>query len=147
MGAWRFLNRHAAFCPVVFGFFAMTKRNTTQKAAIRRVFEEDDRPLSPQEVHDAAREIVPGIGIATVYRGLKTFVEEGVLQTVAIPEGPPRYELSGKAHHHHFQCRRCDKVYEIHACSGNMGALTPKGFVLEDHEIILYGACSTCAGI
>ena len=122
----------------------MTKRNTNQKAAIRRVFDEDDRPLSPQEVLDGAREFVPGIGIATVYRSLKTFQDEGVLQAVAIPEGPPRYELAGKAHHHHFQCRQCDKVYEILACSGDMNSLTPPGFTLEDHEIVLYGKCATC---
>lgn len=120
-------------------------RNTSQKAAIRRVFEEDDRPLSPQEVLDAAREYVPKIGIATVYRSIKAFQEEGFLVSVSIPDGPPRYEISGKAHHHHFHCNVCGKVYEIHACSGDMKGITPAGFKLENHEILLYGKCKDCA--
>lgn len=123
----------------------MTVRKTNQKTAIRRVFEEDDRPLTPQEVLDAARAYVPGLGIATVYRSLKALQQEGYLTAVAIPEGPPRYEMAGKAHHHHFHCRTCGRVYEIHACSGDMKGLTPKGFTLEDHEIVLYGQCAGCA--
>lgn len=119
-------------------------RNTSQKAAIRRVFEEDDRPLSPQEVLDAAREYVPKIGIATVYRSIKAFQEEGFLVSVSIPDGPPRYEIAGKAHHHHFHCNVCGKVYEIHACSGDMKSITPAGFKLENHEILLYGKCKDC---
>ena len=119
-------------------------RNTNQKTAIKRVFEVDDRPLSPQEVLDAAKKYVPGIGIATVYRSLKSFQEEGYLTSVALPDGPPRYELAGKAHHHHFHCRHCGKVFEIHACAGDMTAITPQGFKLEDHEILLYGKCKEC---
>ena len=119
-------------------------RKTNQKTAIKRVFEEDDRPLSPQEVLDAAREYVPGLGIATVYRSLKSFQEEGLITSVAIPDGPPRYELAGKGHHHHFHCRQCGRVFEIHACAGDMKNLTPTGFKLLDHEIVLYGFCEDC---
>ena len=119
-------------------------RKTNQKAAIRRVFEEDDRPLSPQEVLEAAKAYVPTLGIATVYRSIKAFQEEGFLTAVAIPDGPPRYELAGKGHHHHFHCRYCGRVFEIHACSGDMKGLTPAGFKLEEHEIVLYGKCQEC---
>ena len=122
-----------------------TKRQTTQKAAILRAFELDDRPLSPQEVLDAARTDVPSLGVATVYRAIKQLLEEETIKSVGLPDGPPRYELAGKAHHHHFQCRYCDKVYEIFACSGGIKPLTPEGFTLEDHEIMLYGRCADCA--
>ncbi len=121
-------------------------RKTSQKTAIRRAFDEDDRPLSPQEVLDAAREYVPGLGIATVYRSLKSFQEDGVIIPVAIPDGPPRYELAGKAHHHHFHCRYCGRVFDFNACSGDMKSITPAGFKLEDHEIVLYGRCKDCSG-
>ena len=45
-------------------------RNTSQRSAILRVFGRITRPLGPQEVLDAARSDVPGLGIATVYRHL-----------------------------------------------------------------------------
>ena len=46
-------------------------RNTEQRRAIRRVMEESGRPLSPREILDLARSLVPGLGIATVYRAVK----------------------------------------------------------------------------
>lgn len=120
------------------------RRQTAQKAAILRAMQEDDRPLSPQEIWESARQDVPALGMATVYRAIKSFMEEGVVEAVGLPDSAPRYELAGKEHHHHFQCRYCDKVYEINACSGGIKTLTPKGFSLEDHEIMLFGRCADC---
>ena len=120
------------------------ERNTRQRQAIRRIFEEIDRPLSPQEVLPAARSYAPGLGIATVYRNVKALVEEGWLASVSLPGEPPRYEMAGKRHHHHFRCRTCDRVFEINGCSTNLIQLTPQGFRLEGHEVVLYGRCVAC---
>ena len=122
-------------------------RNTRQRQAIRRIFEEVDRPLSPQEVLPAAQSYVPGLGIATVYRNLKALVTDGWLESVALPGEPPRYEVAGKRHHHHFRCRTCVRVFEIHGCSTNLAQLTPRGFRLEGHDVVLYGLCTACSKI
>jgi Fur family ferric uptake transcriptional regulator len=121
-------------------------RDTRQRRAIRHVLDVADRPLSPPEVLGHARAAVPGLGLATVYRTLNALVGEGWLVPVEIPGRPPRYERAGKAHHHHFQCRGCGGVYEVHGCPGNMRALTPAGFRLEGHELVLYGVCRDCRG-
>ncbi len=123
-------------------------RNTRQRQAIRRIFEEADRPLSPQEVLPAAQSYVPGLGIATVYRNLKVLVADGWLESVALPGESPRYEVAGKRHHHHFRCRTCDRVFEIDGCSTNLVVqLTPRGFRLEGHDVVLYGLCMACSEI
>lgn len=122
------------------------ERDTQQRRAIGAALDEADRPLGPQEVLDAARRRSPGLGIATVYRTLKAWVESGRLQQVDLPGEPPRYERTGKSHHHHFHCRRCDRVYEIDGCPEGLRGLTPPGFSLESHELVLYGRCSACAG-
>jgi Fe2+ or Zn2+ uptake regulation protein len=77
-------------------------RNTRQKDAIRAAFVETDRPLSPEEVLSYAQRAVADVSIATVYRNLKTLVDDGWLAPVQLPGEPARYELSGKEHHHHF---------------------------------------------
>lgn len=122
------------------------ERNTRQRTAIRRVIEEADRPLTPNEVRDAARALTPGVGIATVYRALKGLVEEGWLNSVELPGEPPRYERQGKAHHHHFHCNRCDRVFEVDGCAGTLPVRVPAGFELSTHEIVLYGLCASCSG-
>ena len=87
----------------------------------------------------------PGLGIATVYRTLKALVEEGALTQVELPGEPPRYETHGKRHHHHFHCRACDRVYELEGCPEGLRSLTPAGFSLESHEVVLYGRCAACS--
>jgi Fur family ferric uptake transcriptional regulator len=121
------------------------ERNTRQRDAIRGAFEEADRPLSVQEAHALATRSVRGLGIATVYRSIKSFLEEDMLEVVELPGEPPRYELTGKDHHHHFRCRRCDRVFDIAGCSGSLQSKLPKGFRVETHEVILYGRCAACA--
>jgi Fur family transcriptional regulator, ferric uptake regulator len=121
------------------------KRKTSQRAALLKAFESAGRPLTPQEALQLAAGHVRGLGIATVYRNLKAMAGNGVLKAVSLPgELTARYELCGKAHHHHFHCRKCHQVFEVDGCPGNIEPLVPKGFFLEDHEVVLYGLCSSC---
>ncbi len=120
------------------------ERNTKQRDAIRQVFEEVPRPLGPNEVLEEGRRHVAGLGIATVYRTINTLLESGWLIPVELPGEPPRYERSGAEHHHHFRCRVCARVFEIHGCPGDLRELTPTGFQLERHEVTLYGQCERC---
>lgn len=120
------------------------ERDTRQRRAIREVLAQADRPLSPGELLEAARARVPGIGQATVYRYLRSLSDEGLVDAVELPGRPSRYELAGKEHHHHFFCRGCDSVYEVEECPGDLAPLTPAGFRLEAHEVVLYGLCPAC---
>ena len=122
----------------------VTQRKTQQRGVVLQVLTEAGRPLSPQEILDAAREIVPSLGIATVYRNVKTLVENGVLEPVELPGSAQRYEVAGKHHHHHFYCSGCDKVFEIEGWSVGMNANLPQDFEVEDHVVVLYGRCSDC---
>ncbi len=121
------------------------QRNTRQKAAIREVFLAMDRPLGPQEVLEHAGSRTAGLGIATVYRNIRTLVEEGWLIPVELPGEPARYEISGKAHHHHFHCETCHKVFDLPGCPVQLKAPLPAGFVSTRHELVLYGHCPDCA--
>jgi len=121
------------------------QRETRQRDAIRRAFTDAGHPLSPREVHERATGDVEKLGIATVYRTVSSLLEQGWLVAVELPGEPARYERAGKAHHHHFHCRECDRVFEVEGCPGNLTAVTPEGFQLERHEFVLYGLCLDCA--
>lgn len=120
------------------------ERSTRQRTAISAVIEAAHRPLSPQEILDAAKDAGAAIGIATVYRNLKLLVDEGIIQIVTLPGENPRYESAGHEHHHHFQCIACGRVFDVKGCPGNMKSLAPKGFTVERHELTLYGQCADC---
>ena len=119
-------------------------RSTAQRQAILAAFELAKRPLSSGELLSLSQATVAQLGIATVYRNLKTMVQEGVLQLVSLPNEAPRYELAHLHHHHHFQCKQCDKVFDVNGCLKGINELAPAGFKVDSHDITLYGACSDC---
>ncbi len=121
-------------------------RNTRQKQAIRDAFIEANRPLSPEEALSAAQRHYETLGIATVYRNIKTLLVEGWLDPVSLPGQSTRYELAGKAHHHHFHCRKCGRMFELGGCARTVMPKPPRGFQVAGHELMLYGNCARCAG-
>jgi Fur family transcriptional regulator, ferric uptake regulator len=121
------------------------ERQTHQRTAIREAIARAGRPLLPQEVLEAAQADAPSLGIATVYRNLKVLVEEGELRAVSLPGENVRFEAAGHGHHHHFQCKACQRVFDVHACPGDLSRLAPPGFTVEDHDLTLYGRCGECS--
>ena len=123
----------------------MPKRDTAQRRAIQAAIASVEHPLTPADILDAAQREVPALGIATVYRALKELVLEGEVVGVDLPGEATRYERAGKDHHHHFHCRRCGTVFEAEGCTAALNKLVPPGFVVEAHEVILYGRCAKCS--
>ncbi|MBW8461130.1 Fur family transcriptional regulator [Acidovorax sp.] len=121
------------------------ERFTRQRTAIYAVVAGAQRPLSPQEILETAQVSVEGLGLATVYRNLKALLEDGAIEAVQLPGESPRYEPAGQSHHHHFQCTQCARVFDVHACPGDLKGLAPKGFQVQRHELTLYGLCADCA--
>jgi Fur family ferric uptake transcriptional regulator len=117
------------------------ERNTRQRSAIRRAFHRAEGPLGPGELLAAAREEVDGIALATIYRTVRTLADEGFITPVLLPGEPPRYELAGRPHHHHFRCTRCGRVVDLPCTARGLDAGVPRGFTVEEHAVVLTGAC------
>lgn len=120
------------------------ERFTRQRAALQAAIAAAERPLSVEELLEQSRSAVPEMSMATVYRNLKLMTEDGTASAVILPGEPPRYEAAGHGHHHHFRCRECNRVFDVHACPGDLAGLAPAGFVVDDHDLTLYGRCADC---
>lgn len=127
---------------------SLGQRQTRQRDAILRVIAEADGPLSIPEIHERARREHARTGLATIYRTLKLLQEGGQIQSVILPSGESRFETAQRGHHEHFQCRSCEHVFDLHVCPLDLprNSLIGNGFVVEDHELTLYGLCPGCAG-
>ena len=121
------------------------QRGTRQRAAIRHAIDAAKRPLLPQEILELAQRQVAELGIATVYRNIKLLQEAGEIHAVELPGEAPRFESAHHGHHHHFQCRSCERVFDVHGCHEDFARWAPPGFAVEALELTLYGRCADCA--
>jgi Fur family ferric uptake transcriptional regulator len=113
--------------------------------AIEQVFRQHKRPLGVDEVLKYGRKLVVSLNQATVYRNLKLLVKDGWLKRVSHPSLGTLFERTGKGHHHHFHCRACNRAFELPGCPLKEDGIAPAGFVVEDHEIFLFGICPSCS--
>jgi Fur family transcriptional regulator, ferric uptake regulator len=126
---------------------ALGQRQTRQRDRIFHVIRDAQGPLTVQEILERAQMDLPGLGIATVYRTVNLLQQSRLISTVILPTGETRFELSGLGHHHHFQCRSCQEVFDLEHCPVTIPhqPLANDGFVVESHDLTLYGLCPACA--
>ncbi len=122
-------------------------RATAQREAIWAALEAAPGPLLPEEVLEQAQASCDSLGQATVYRALKRLEDEERIVRVTSADGRARFEIA-QAHHHHFHCTDCDRVFDVPGCgvtSNSLSKRLPKGFALEAHELWLHGRCAECS--
>jgi Fur family ferric uptake transcriptional regulator len=106
--------------------------------------------LSAQEIFDRLRSARRPVGIASVYRTLDTLAALRLVKRVEAGDGVARFEAADPEgdHHHHLVCRDCGKVEAFtdprleRAIGRVAGGL---GYEVEEHEVLLTGACADCA--
>lgn len=87
----------------------------------------------------------------TIYRTLKSFVENGILHKVTDPEGFARYavcstDCSTDSHHHdhvHFKCEKCGNT----TCLDSVeipSLVLPKGYFSKEASLLVQGICPNC---
>ena len=105
--------------------------------------EGEDGHLAADEVFARARRGLPELSRATVHNTLAAFVDVGMLQAVE-SRGAVLYDPDPD--HHHFRCRRCDRLYDV-PVEGVGGLRIPgeEGFVVERKTVLLRGLCPACS--
>ncbi|MCX7644206.1 MAG: transcriptional repressor [Rhodobacteraceae bacterium] len=117
-------------------------RMTGPRRVIARVLQESADHPDVEELHARATAIDPRISLATVYRTVKLFDEEGILDRVEFGDGRARYEDAERAHHDHLIDLTTGRVIEfvdpeIEALQERIAARL--GYRLKGHRLELYG--------
>lgn len=115
-------------------------RSTRQRHAIKHAFEQAKRPLSPKEIMDLSAHAVPNLGIATIYRNIKSMLEGGELMSVEIPGQPSRYYLPMPEKHPVFLCRSTNQAFFLDPKSVKIQLMGISQHFTVDHcEVIVHG--------
>ena len=125
-------------------------RSGGAREAVVRLLERQDCCLSAQEIHERLRTAKRPVGIASVYRTLDTLAELRLVKRVDAGDGIARYEplRPDGDHHHHLVCRDCGKVEAFSDPRLELAidrAAGTSGYTVDEHEIVLTGACSSCS--
>lgn len=107
--------------------------------------------VTAHEIEDSLRQEGRDVGRASVYRVLDLLVQHRLVQRLDMGEGVARYEVMRPdgEHHHHLVCGTCGRFVPFHDAAleraiDRLG--TRLGFAVEDHEVVLHGACDRCEG-
>ncbi|MEL0105467.1 MAG: Fur family transcriptional regulator [Rhodospirillales bacterium] len=115
---------------------------TGQRRVIAHVLSEASDHPDVEEVHRRSVEVDPKISIATVYRTVRMFEEEGILEKHDFGDGRARYEEATDEHHDHLIDVNTGKVIEFQSSAIEKlqdEIARQHGFRLIGHRLELYG--------
>lgn len=122
---------------------------TDQRRVIAQVLSDSADHPDVEEVYRRATARDPRISIATVYRTVRLFEEESILERHDFGDGRARYEEAPNEHHDHLIDVNSARVIEF--TSPEIEALQREiarrhGFRLVGHRLELYGVPLTSGG-
>ena len=123
-------------------------RNTQQRAAVVQALKQTGGFRSAQQLHEEVLAGGDSVGLATIYRNLRTMAAAGELDVLHPPGGEAIYRLCElQQHHHHLVCRSCGKTVEIDSPDVEEWARAMAKrhrFRSVVHTAELFGYCSGC---
>jgi len=121
---------------------------TLPRLKVLKILEQaNPRHLTAEDVYKKLLEQGEEIGPATVYRVLTQFEEAGLVDRLNFDGNRAVYELSTGEHHDHLVCLSCGTVSEFYDDlieTRQQHVAEQHGFLLKEHDHIIYGLCQNC---
>ena len=127
----------------------MTARKYSKKreAILRVIRSTTSHPTAEWVYHELKGEI-PDLSLATVYRNIRLFREDGEILSVGTVDGQERFDGT-TVPHGHFVCTDCAAVIDFAGDSEHgdvRDQLKGRGFQVERVDLVAYGLCDRCSG-
>jgi Fur family peroxide stress response transcriptional regulator len=131
---------------------SQSRKRSKKRDAILGLIRSTTVHPSAQWVFNALKPSIPDLSLATVYRNLNLFREEGLVDSLGVVAGEERFD-GETAPHPHFVCRRCGKVEDIPCPSvetlrriaGESDSPPGDGaFAIDYRRTVFSGLCGEC---
>lgn len=117
-------------------------RSSKQRDLILEIINLSHNHLTAEQIYHEARKQIKDISLGTVYRNLNQLTDNNLVMRIKTNEGIDRYD-SILTEHHHFICRKCNKVIDIYDKIS-----LPKDIInrvkITDYEVKFVGICNDC---
>ena len=127
----------------------ITRKHSKKRIAILETIRSSRSHPSAHWVYEQLKPSISGLSLATVYRNITLFQEEGSVVSVGVVNGKERFDGIVDAHPH-FICTQCGMVNDLPAI--DTGIFAPladshkqAGYSIDYRKTSFYGLCSVCS--
>ncbi len=122
-------------------------RITHQRRVLLEILEESREHLDAETLYERARQRLPRISLATVYRTLAVLKRMGLVAEYSLGEAHGHFEAVPETQHYHFTCLGCGEVVEFDAPQVEEALrelAAREGLEVCDVHFFLTGYCARC---
>ena len=117
-------------------------KNTKQEEIILDAVYKLNHHPTADEIYLYLKNDFPRLSLATVYRNLNMYAQNGKIRKVSVPGDSERFDFN-LSEHEHFYCESCHQVFDVNVNVGEViNKISP--FVLSSYKLMLYGTCDSC---
>jgi Fur family ferric uptake transcriptional regulator len=123
-------------------------RPTRQRLAVLDALASVDDFRSAQEVHEILASSGSSVGLATVYRTLQLYADQGDVDVLRREDGEAIYRRCSETHHHHLVCRTCGATVEVEGPAverWTTAMAAEHGYTAVSHTLDIFGTCAACS--
>ena len=92
----------------------------------------------------ALKDEIPSLSLATVYRNLKMFENEGKAISISRCDGSQSFDGDTSVHYH-FNCKNCGNIYDVDMKElDGIDTFALSVVSAERHSLVFYGVCNNC---
>ena len=125
-----------------------TAKHFRKRDAILSCLRSTELHPSADWVYERVKQEIPDISLATVYRNLNLFKEQGLIQSLGTVKGVERFD-GNTAPHVHYICTGCGKVVDLPGLSVpedlNYAAEAESGGRVAACQLTFTGICGKCS--
>lgn len=118
-------------------------RHSSQREAILVLLRSTNAHPTAEWLYAELKKNYPRIGLATVYRNLRLFQEQGLIQRVDVGDGPDHFDAD-TSQHYHYCCTCCGRIIDLDMPELEINSSLPCGLVAQRHQLTFFGVCSSC---
>ena len=119
------------------------KPSVHRMAVLRYLMSHRTHPTADM-IYTALQPEMPTLSKTTVYNILKLLAEKGAVQILTIDEKNVRFD-GDITPHAHFQCRTCEKVYDLPAeINKTVACFHTEGLTIDEMQLYCKGYCKNC---
>ena len=122
------------------------KKHSKKRDAILETIRQTNVHPSAEWVYSQLKPKIPDLSLATVYRNMAAFLEDGTIATLGKVAGQERYDGNTEPHVH-FICDRCGSVLDLDLPMNLETAAAVDreyGVRVSRQELMFRGLCSGC---